>query len=173
MSLAPQPPLPAPPILTPPFGLLGFLGLKSGGAQPGPLAGFLQPAIDMTRFYVTGNRTTLGSLLVVAMTWPGPATIITVPNGVAWLVEHCSGNATLGVAANCYAHIVATDAQNFPFYRSRPDPLRGLTGEDFTVSMSDIILIPPGGKLQVKTIAAAAPTAFNYTFNVIGQQFPV
>lgn len=169
MSLVPQPPLPAPPVLTPPAGWLGYLGIKSGGKQPGVVAAYLTPTLDMDRFYRAGARTPIrpGTAGIPA-TYNASVVIYTVPQGKVWLIEAFTiATNVLGAAANVVLTLQAQDAGGNVFAQET-NPIRGLTGEVMNSSLNGPLIALPGSTLVAFQTAGAAPTAFVYFGNVTG-----
>lgn len=168
MALSGQPPLPPPPVLTPPAGWLGYLGIKSGGAQPGTVNPQLITTIDMDRFYTAGARTQLVKRTAVAGALSF-TTMGTVPQGKVWLLESAIAfsEAILGVAANIQG-CIAVLAQNNQARWIEPIGSAVPTG-DFLIFGSkrpDILL--SGEVLAIFLTAPAAPTAFTMACNVWG-----
>jgi hypothetical protein len=167
MALTPQPPLPAPPVQTPPLGWLGLLGIKSGGRQPGVVNPVLAPVQDMTEFYVAGGRAKLFSGSV-AFVNNGLVTGATVPQGHVWIVEHTAVLLSTGVAAGIYARVVYTDSGGFPIYMGPLEPNIPASVQ-VHVRSDKRVVVGPGGLVSAIGSAAAAPTAFNYFFTIFGQ----
>ena len=174
MALAPQPPLPAPPVLTPPMGWLGWLGIKSGGSQPGQVSAYLQPIVEMDRFYRAGARQVLvPSGTNTAAVYQNSTAVIAalqVPPGHVWHVEHIQANSggALGVAAGVIANLQITDAGGTPIYSEDPNPRAYLTGETAVLNLHGPMILLPSYAIRVFTTATAAPTAFSWFISAIG-----
>ena len=166
-------PLGAPPILTPPAGWLGFLGLKSGGRQPQFTSRDLVPTMEAFNFYMAGGRTALsGSTPVVqaAAQNLSSSNAINVPAGKMWLIDRVTSlSDALGVAANIYGAIMIVDPSS-QVYTYGPLSPKGITGERIPVSLNGPLLLPGGFSIRVYTAAAAAPTAFNWNTAVFGME---
>lgn len=160
----------APPILTPPAGYLGFLGIKSGGRQPSGVAGFVQPSLDMQSFYRAGLRTQLFRTGAVAAGANGvDVNIATVPQGKVWLVEcYTLVPTALGVAANLSPWAWIADPAGNMIYVSAPPARLSLTGEAPIVNIQGPMICLPGTVFRAYATAAAAYTAFNWFGNAVG-----
>lgn len=163
--------LPPPPILTPPAGLLGFLGLKSGGKQPGQLAGYLQPTLDHVDFYRAGARVLLFASGASAATQNNPSGGWQVPVGKVWLVESIvASSGVLGVAANVTAYIRLYDQSGLNIFDVGVPTNLGATGNTLLARLSKPTIMLPGWKGDVYTTAPAAVTAFNWFVFVWGYE---
>lgn len=175
MALIAQPPLPAPPVLTPPAGWLGHLGIKSGGKQPGQVSPYLQPTQDMLQFYLAGGRQPLFAGAAFAnVNNNASVSGCVVPTQTLWLVEsmHAQTAGPLGAAANVLAQIMVRDPALNVIFGSPWSSRAALTGEvlrlDFQPQQPPLILLP-GYLVDILSSAAAAPTAFNWILTVFGQ----
>ena len=177
MSLQAQGILPAPPVLTPPAGWLGYLGIKSGGSQPGQVAGFLTPTQEMAPFYNAGNRRLLSNLTgSIAVSTNNFVASHTVPAGKVWVIDAilCGGFAAVGAVGSLYLYCVITDSIGNGIFQSKASP-KFVTGE---VAFSEPIIAPgslplvllPGYHVGFTVVAAAAVTAFNVGTSIWGQE---
>lgn len=166
--------LPAPWIQTPPAGWLGFLGIKSGGRQPGHTGSDMFPMFEMRDFYAAGGRTTLFAASAannnnVAVFVAGS----TVPQGKVWLVERiCAQSGVLGVAAGVKGTLTidiggGAGAANFAF---GPTSNAGATGELVLLCYDHPVILMPGQRIGILGSAAAAPTAFNWLVSAHGME---
>ena len=177
MSLEAQPPLPAAPILTPPTGWLGLLGMKSSGVQPGLITPSVSPIQEMGKFYEAGQRQRLffsANANIVANQFLATTSSNQVPSGNVWIVDSFIGLVQpLGaVAAARFALVILDPTQGFI---KQAWPLQGpfLTGEAPFVVMprpETPLVVLPGDFLTMYCCAPAAVTAVNANVTAYGCQ---
>lgn len=171
MALDPQPPLPAPPILAPPAGWLGFLGIKSGGQQPRIVNPTLLATIDMFQFYLAGQRTELCAQVIAAGLNSGQTNAACGPGpGKAWIIQQANADtaAPLGAAANVTGYLrVDSNIGNGHVYIGDPSPVIP-TGSVGCCHINGPIIMVAGDVLAIVTAAAAAFTAFNWRVQAYG-----
>ena len=172
-ALGQSPVLPAPPVLTPPMGWLGFLGIKSGGRQPEQSLAWLTPTLDMRGFYAAGARSILAGVSIANVN-NVDQTIGTVPQGKVWNVEYVSIlSGALGAAATVQAWIRIVSAQanavSGMLLLSNPTPI-GATGNLTGVTLAGPLALNAGDAIKLLSTAPAAPTAFNWVATVYGQE---
>jgi hypothetical protein len=161
-------PLGPPPILTPPSGLLGLLGLKSGGRQPSQFANVVSPTLDLSMFYRAGLRNQLTTWAGLAAVYTGSVILAKVPPNQVWIVDTAFlQSSVLGAVAGVIMTLWLADAGGNPLWQAQT-PLRGLTGEDMSVAIAGPIVMLPGYQVLGFMTAAAAPTAFTYFGNLSG-----
>jgi hypothetical protein len=162
----------SPPVIqTPPAGWLGLLGLKSGGRQPDQSSKTLAPTLEMLPFYLAGNRAQIAARTgqaAVANANVGVAS--QVPAGKIWLLETVVFVSTaIGAVAPQSANVSISDASN-QLVEFGPPSNTGVTGNVLIGGLSGIRILLPGYKISIWTTAAAAPTAYTYSWNVYGQE---
>lgn len=165
----------SPPIIqTPPSGWLGLLGLKSGGKQPEQSAKFLQPIQEMTSFYLSGARQSLGLVAASVAAQNANSSIeLRVPPGKVWLLESAIFVSTaIGAVAPQAGFITIADASN-QLFAFGPASQAGVTGTflvgGYTPPIGYLVMLP-GWQIRVWTASAAAPTAFNYSIRAFGSE---
>ena len=163
-------PLPSPPVLTPPVGWLGFLGIKSGGKQPEMVAPGLACILDMLPFYM-GSSVLIAQSGPIAAVYNGGTLLFTVPVGKAWIVRQVVLQAGVAGAVAAVRHqITMNDSGGFVRYATPTvAPVYG-TGEIALLStqFERPQIASAGERIQAFMTAVAAPTAFNYNANVYG-----
>ena len=160
------------PILTPPTTWLGLLQIKQGGQQPKSVAPFVQPIIEMTRFYLAGARSVLadGVVQAAATNLPTNTNAITVPSGKYWLIDSITATSgAQGAAPASDGAIFITGPGNRLIHVSAPSA-PGATGKVLYTSWEGPTILDPGSVIRVFTSAVAAVTAFNWTVTVIGAE---
>lgn len=167
---APQGELPPPWIQTPPAGWLGYLGIKSGGRQPGHVTQDLVSTLDMDRFYRAGVRTKLfGPGPGVPMVFNGQSVFVTVPTGKIWLCEDWTVNSgAWGAVAATVLVAFLTDPSGGIVLCGQQSPNRSQTGELSVSVLKGPFIAMPGQSLACYTLAPAAPTATNLFGTVFG-----
>jgi len=165
--------LPPPPVLTPPAGWLGFLGIKSGGKQPAQVTPGLAPTIEMAAYYRAGLRVSLANQNIAA-NQNGNAFMAgvlgTVPQGKVWLLEFAVANSpVLGAVPPGVAYVTVVDTNNAIVFKGDPS-IAGVTGSSFLAHLAGPLILLPGYKMGVFTAGAGAMTAFNYTLAVYGME---
>jgi hypothetical protein len=160
--------LPDPPILTPPSGWLGFLGIKSGGKQPERVEASLKTNLEMLDFYLAGSRTVLVNNALAAVA-NGLTLMATVPVGKVWIVEGISAlSAALGAVAPQFGMFIAAN-NGIAFWQGPPSGVaNGITGQVLGIRADRRLILNPGNTLSIFTSAAGAMTAFNWGFSIQG-----
>jgi hypothetical protein len=159
--------LPPPWILTPPFGWLGFLGIKSGGKQPEHVAPNLDTSLEMFPFYQAGARQLLANANAIAAVQNGISLMATVPPNKLWIVESINVfSVALGAVAPSFIQVLAGEGGNGIYMGPVSAP--GLTGIVLTARLDKLLILRPGANIQVYTSGAGAMTAFNLGATVQG-----
>lgn len=90
-----------PPINRLPLGFLGLLDIKSGGRSPQEAAAFLQPVLDMSRFYVESSPEFINfNDTGVASAGGSFRNGFTVPQNEAWFVTNYAVKWVFNAIAN-------------------------------------------------------------------------
>jgi len=164
-------PLGPAPILTPPTTWLGLLQIKQGGQQPKSVANYVQPSIEMARFYLAGARSVLADQIVsAAVTNLASATPVTVPAGKYWILDSATAiSGAQGAAPASDGAIVITNPGGRVSHFG-PASAPGATGKILYCGLEGPLILDPGTSIRVITAAVAAVTAFNWTITVIGAE---
>lgn len=162
--------LPRPWIQTPPQGWLGFLGIKSGGKQPGHNSEDLLSTLDMGPFYSAGARRVLFQTPALAMAYNGAAAIASVPAGKVWIIERAVAmSSVLGALANAVIFIRFSSPGGALIDISVPS-VKGITGEIIATALSRPIVLNPGDSIDIVATAPSAFTAFTANVCVTGSE---
>ena len=162
-------PLPPPPILTQPLGFLSWLGLKSGGVQPGQMQQAVQPCVEMTQYYDSqaGNTTllstsgNLGTVNAFGYTY-------TVPQ-LSWLrLISATMDGSVLLAACTPAIKLLQPTGLAPAARKIVAGPNTPVGSGFGFSIDGPILLPPGSTIAWGFYGASAITGTTFSANLWG-----
>lgn len=166
-----------PDILTPPTlnkipqGLLGFLGIKSGGRYPDSLGSQLVPVADLLLWYANTNREYVRTGINVAAL--AQTTFFTVPNGEYWYVQNASFVTSALTAGQTFAgKICSTDAAGLRTLIWSDDVPARTAGEVFATH-TDGFFLQPGDTLGIYTTQLAAGPIVTPILAVAFSRLPV
>lgn len=166
----------APPaVQTIPYGLLGFLGVKSMGKNPSPLRDDLQPTIDLTRWYYELDSTIFGADAIAVPAAGGltASTFIVTPQREGWWVTniHCvTGNMPATPARDFYVAVLTAQGWTRKvFVAPKTNPA---VGDTVVVAVNEPFFMWPGDALAVGHWAVAS-AGYNATINLKRKAFPV
>lgn len=138
-----------------PIGLLGFLGIKNGGAYPRDLASVLAPTWDLAQLYENANSE--NSATVVSMAALGYTSFVTVPTGETWHVLLASiATGTLGAGVTIEFGIATTDAAVLTTIAVTPMVGSRTAGARFAATLQDPIFLLPGSTIGVNVTQLVA-----------------
>lgn len=168
-----------PPILTPPQGWLGALGIKSGGKQPQGTSRDLAATLEMAKFYEAGARTKLATVpLNVLLTFSTDTTFLRVPGGKVWLIESITtrqANASLASSNWNYRHALCTDqvGQNC-YWMGNIASQAGMIAAAWQYNCADYphIIALPGDYIGIMWMGSSlgTPGTNQMNMNIFGQE---
>lgn len=172
--------------MTPPFrapiqgfpaALLGLLGLKNGGQNPGYLLDGLSPTLDLFQFYINGNIQTKGSDV---LTFPVGQSIqasafYTVPRGKMWFVRAATfGFPNAGSVPYSFTSMIVRNSisQENKLTRALTPPtgIRPATGEFFNVGVENFWM-DSLDQIAVANTGLATTTAYALSFSLQFAEF--
>lgn len=143
-----------PPINRLPVGLLGFLGIKNGGAYPQALGADLAGTFELQNWYMQTNSQSIqlnGNVSALGFN----ANWWTVPNGETWAIHNCFVNSqavlTAGQTLGCVGAWIRSALQVLPATLTELPPLATGSASVMVAAKSDItpIFVAPGGVIGV------------------------